>query len=54
MNVIVVDDERIVLAAETAAVKRGLPDSEVYSFQKANEAINFAEETKMRWMKSPK
>lgn len=47
MNVIVVDDERIVLAAETAAVKRGLPDADVYSFQKANEAITFAEETKI-------
>ena len=44
MNVIVVDDERIVLSAETAAVKRGLPDAEVYSFQKANEAISLAEE----------
>lgn len=47
MNVIVVDDERIVLTAETAAVKRGLPDAEVYSFQKANEAITLAEEIKI-------
>lgn len=44
MNVIVVDDERIVLAAETAAVKRGLKDADVYSFQKSNEALAFAEE----------
>lgn len=43
MNVIVVDDERIVLAAETAAVKRGLPDADVYSFQKSKEALDFAD-----------
>lgn len=43
MNVIVVDDERIVLAAETAAVKRALPDAKVHSFQKINDAIDFAE-----------
>lgn len=47
MNVIVVDDERIVLAAETAAVKRGLPEAEVYSFQKANEALSLAENTQI-------
>lgn len=43
MNVIVVDDERIVLAAETVVIKRVLPDAEVYSFQKVNDALEFAE-----------
>lgn len=47
MNVIVVDDERIVLTAETLAVKRALPDAIVYSFQKANEALEFAEENQV-------
>lgn len=42
MNVIVVDDERLVLAAETSAVKRVLADAQVYSFQKAQDAIEFA------------
>ena len=43
MNVIVVDDERIVLAAETAVIKRALPNADVYSFQKVNDALEFAE-----------
>ena len=43
MNVIVVDDERIVLSAETVVVKRVLPDAEVYSFQKVNDVLEFAE-----------
>ena len=43
MNVIVVDDERIVLSAETVVVKRALPDAEVYSFQKVNDVLEFAE-----------
>lgn len=47
MNVVVVDDERIVLAAETAAVKRALPDAEVYSFQNPKEALDFVEANKV-------
>lgn len=43
MNVIVVDDERLVLNAETTAVKRALPGAEVYSFQKCGDALEFAE-----------
>lgn len=44
MNVMVVDDERIVLAAETSIIKRVLPNAEVYSFQKVNDALEFAEQ----------
>lgn len=47
MNVIVVDDERIVLSAETVAIKRVLPDEDVYSFQKVNEALEFAEKNRV-------
>lgn len=47
MNVVVVDDERLVLTAETSVIKRNLPDANIYSFQKANEAINLAENTKI-------
>lgn len=47
MKVIVVDDERIVLAAETSVIKRALPDAEVYSFQKVNDALEFAEQNKV-------
>ena len=43
MNVIVVDDERIVLAAETSVIKRTLTDADVYSFQKVKDAVEFAE-----------
>lgn len=42
MNAIVVDDERFVLSAETLTIKRVLPNATVHSFQKANEAIEFA------------
>lgn len=44
MNVVVVDDERIVLSAETSAVQRVMPGAKVYSFQKVNEVIDFAAE----------
>lgn len=47
MNVLVVDDERLVLGAETAAVKRVLETAQVNSFQKAQEAIEFAEENRV-------
>lgn len=43
MNVIVVDDERIVLAAEVSAIKRVLPDANVNSFQNAKDTMEFAE-----------
>lgn len=44
MNVLVVDDERIVLNAETMAIKRALPEANVYSFQKASEAEDFVKD----------
>ena len=47
MNVIVVDDERFVLNAEEAAVKRVLSDAEVYAFQKYNDAIEFSENNRV-------
>ena len=42
MNVVVVDDERLVLSAEAAAIKRVMPDALVFSFQKYKEALEFA------------
>ena len=47
MNVIVVDDERIVLAAETSTIKRALPNAVIHSFQKAQDALEYAEENKV-------
>lgn len=44
MNVLVADDERIVLSAEVSAIKRVLPDANVFSFQKATEAADFAKD----------
>lgn len=44
MNVIVVDDEKLILGAETLAVKRVLPKANVYSFQRTNEADDFAKD----------
>lgn len=47
MNVVVVDDERIVLTAETSAIKRALPQATVYSFQNSKEAASFVEENRV-------
>ena len=47
MTVIVVDDERLVLNAEVAAVRRVLPDSDVYEFQKYKDAVTFAEDNRI-------
>lgn len=47
MNVIVVDDERIVLGAETAAIKRVIKEAEVHSYQKAADALEFAEQNRV-------
>lgn len=47
MKVIVVDDERFVLNAEESAIKRVLPDSEVYAFLKYKDALAFAEENRI-------
>ncbi len=44
MNVIVVDDERIVLAAEETIIKRAMPDAIIHSFKKAKDALEFAAE----------
>lgn len=42
MKILIVDDEQIVLATETAAIKRLLPNAKVESFQKSMEAIEYA------------
>lgn len=42
MNVIVVDDERIILAAETAIIKKVLPNAEVASFHDVETALDDA------------
>lgn len=42
MNVIVVDDERIILTVETAIIKKVLPNAEVSSFQDAESALDNA------------
>lgn len=47
MNIIVVDDERLVLNAEEAAVKRALPESKIYAFQKCKDAIAFSQENQV-------
>ena len=47
MNVIVVDDERFVLSAETAAIKRAIPHAYINSFQKVKDALAFAEENRV-------
>ena len=47
MNVIVVDDERIVLSAETSVIKRVMPEAEVYSFQKVADALCYAEQNRV-------
>lgn len=47
MEVIVVDDERIVLNAETATIKRVMTDANVHSFQKTKDALGFAEKNKV-------
>lgn len=45
MNVIVVDDERIVLAAQTASVQTALPEAEIAAFRSADEALDYAGES---------
>lgn len=47
MNVVVVDDERLVLTAETSAIKRVLPDADVQSFQKSRDAVQYAKDNKI-------
>lgn len=47
MEVIVVDDERIILNAETVTIKRVMPDANVYSFQNTKDALAFAEKNKV-------
>lgn len=43
MNVMIVDDEKIVLSMETAIVRKALPDAELASFKSAAEAIDYAD-----------
>lgn len=47
MKVVVVDDERIVLNAETSAIKRVLPKAEIFSFRKAADVMLFAGENRI-------
>lgn len=47
MNVAVVDDERLVLAAEASAIKRVLTEAYVYPFQNTKDAIEFAENNRI-------
>lgn len=47
MNVIVVDDERLILDAETSSVKRALPNAVVSSFQTVKDAIDYAQNNKI-------
>lgn len=47
MKIVVVDDERIVLAAENSAIKRVIPEADVYCFQSYKEANEFAENNKV-------
>lgn len=44
MNVIIVDDERLVLVAEFAAISRVLPKANIQTFLKANDAIEYAKD----------
>lgn len=43
MNVIVVDDERLILLGETIVVKKVLPDAAVSSFRTGREALDYAQ-----------
>ena len=45
MNVLIVDDEALVLAATKAAVESALPNAHCYAFSKAREALEFAQTT---------
>lgn len=47
MNVIVVDDERLVLSAEVSAIKRVMPDAIVSPFQKYKEALEYAKSNRI-------
>lgn len=47
MNVIVVDDERIVLEAETKSIKRVFSNEQVNSFQRTRETLEFAKYNKV-------
>lgn len=47
MNIIVVDDERLVLSAEISAVKRVLTTANIYPFQDAKSALEFAESNRI-------
>lgn len=47
MNVIVVDDERIILAVESAEIRKALPDASVESFQSADDALEYAKNNKV-------
>ena len=47
MNVVVVEDDRIVLEAETLMVQKLLPNVQVCSFQNSNEALAYAKNNKV-------
>lgn len=47
MNVIIVDDERIILTTEMKKISRVLVDATIMPFQNAHEAIAYAKQTKI-------
>lgn len=47
MNAIVVDDERIILAVETAEIAKALPRAKIASFLSAEEALSYALEARV-------
>lgn len=47
MNVMVVDDERFILAVETQEIKKALPEAEVAAFLTEEDAMHYAEENRV-------
>lgn len=43
MKILAVDDEKLMLGALVSSIEEAAPDSEIYSFRKATEALEFAE-----------
>ncbi|MBQ0001077.1 MAG: response regulator [Clostridiales bacterium] len=44
MNILAVDDEKLMLGALVSAIEEAAPTSSIYSFRKASEALDFASE----------
>lgn len=45
MKILAVDDEKLALGALDSALRRALPDAEIYTFRNSGEALSFARET---------